>query len=83
MLNNDYLAIKKYIKTLCIDNLKDLCKNTGLSEYETKLIHEIYNDNTRIAISIKYHCCESKVYKDMRRAISKINDYMKRNKIKY
>lgn len=81
MNKKDYLTIKRYLKTLCLDSVKELCDNTGLSDMEIKLIIDLYNDSTRAGMCIKYNCCESKIYKDLKRAVAKINDYMKRNNL--
>lgn len=79
----EYLALKKYIKNICIESVEELCINTGLTEYETNLVRCINKDETRTAIGIKFGISESKIRKDFRKCFNKINDYMKRNNLPY
>lgn len=75
--------MKRYLRTLCIDSVMELCVNTGLTENEIKLVIDLYNDNTRAGMGVKYNCCESKIYKDIKKSFIKIDDYMKRNNLSY
>lgn len=74
----DYFEIKHNIKTMCRDNVLDLCNKVGLNEYETKLVLHINQDSTRVHTSLDMSVCQSKVSKDLRKIMTKINDYLKR-----
>lgn len=77
----DYHKIKRYIRSLCIDNVCDLATHVGLSEYETSLLQHINRNDTRTFISLKLNVSESKVSKDLRKVFTKVYDYLKRNDI--
>lgn len=79
----DYLKIRKYIKSLCLDNAKELCEKTGLNEYETNLIIYTNRNETRIYTAIQLGVCESKVSKDKNKAFRRIKDYLRKNNIEY
>lgn len=76
----EYFNIKHSIRSMCRDNVLDLCENVGLSEYETKLILHMNKDSTRVCIAMDLGVCESKVSKDNKKVITKINDYLKRQR---
>lgn len=78
MDRKNYHNIKRYIKTLCVDSIKELATNVGLTEYETKLLLCINKNDTRVHISLELGVSESKVTKDLRKMFIKINDYLKR-----
>ena len=74
----DYFDIKHSIKSMCRDNVIDLCNNVGLNEYETKLIMHINRDSTRVYTAMDMGICQSKVSKDLRKIMTKIDDHLKR-----
>lgn len=74
----DYFEIKRNIKSMCRDNVIDLCNNVGLNEYETKLIMHINRDSTRVYTAMNMGICQSKVSKDLRKIMTKIDDHLKR-----
>lgn len=74
----DYFDIKHNIKSMCRDNVVDLCNNVGLNEYETKLLLHINRDSTRVYTSMDMGVCQSKVSKDLRKVMTKVDDYLKR-----
>jgi hypothetical protein len=74
----DYFEIKHSIKSMCKDNALELCEKVGLSDYETKLISHMNKDSTRVRIAMDLGVCESKISKDNKKVITKINDYLKR-----
>ena len=78
MDRKDYHRLKRYIKTLCIDNVKDLANNVGLTEYETKLLVYVNKNDTRVHMSLELGVCESKLTKDLRKIFVKVQDYLKR-----
>jgi hypothetical protein len=79
----DYLKIRKYIQSLCLDNIKELSKNVGLTEYETTLIIHTNRNETRTYSAMQLGVCESKVSKDKNRAFKRIKDYLIKNNIQY
>ena len=79
----DYLRIRKYLQSLCLDNIKELCEQTGLTEYETNLIIHTNRNETRTYSSMKLGVCESKVSKDKNRAFKRIKDYLIKNDINF
>lgn len=84
MINKtDYLKIRKYLQSLCLDNIKELCEKTGLTEYETTLLIHTNRNETRTYSAMKLGVCESKVSKDKNRAFKRIKDYLKKNNIPY
>ena len=83
MLANEYLRIRRYIKTLCLDNVKELCEKVGLDEFDTNLVVHTNKDYTRVYTSIELGICESAVSKKKHKALTKIRDYLKRNNIQY
>lgn len=78
MDRKEYHKLKRYIKTLCIDNVNDLARNVGLTEYETKILTYVNKNDTRIHMSLELGVCESKLTKDLRKIFIKIQDYLKR-----
>ena len=79
----DYLKIRKYIQSLCLDNVKELCVNVGLSEYETNLMIYTNRNETRIKTAMDLGCCVSKISKDKNKAFKRIKDYLIKNDISY
>lgn len=74
----DYFNIKHNIKAMCKENVLELCEAVGLNEYETKLILHVSKDYTRVAMALNLGVCESKISKDLRKILTKINDHLKR-----
>lgn len=83
MRKENYLKIKHYIKSLCMDNVIELCNNTGLTEEEIKLVKHANRGDSRVFISLKMGMCESAVSKNTHKTFEKIRDYLKRNNIPY
>lgn len=79
----DYILIKNYVKSLCLDNVKDLCNKVGLNEYETNLMVYTNQNETRVYAAMQLGVCESKVSKDRNKIFRRIKDYLKRNNIEY
>ena len=79
----DYLKIRRYIQSLCLDNIKELSKNVGLTEYETTLIIHTNRNETRTYSAMQLGVCESKVSKDKNKAFKRIKDYLIKNNIPY
>lgn len=77
----DYFEIKHNIKSMCRDNVLELCEAVGLNEYETKLMVHMNKDSTRVHTSIDMGTCTSKISKDNKKVITKIYDYLKRQSI--
>lgn len=73
--------LKNYIRSLCLDSVKELCNNVGLNEYETSLLIHINRNDTRVHTAMTLGVCESKITKDTRKIFLKINDYLKRNNL--
>ena len=76
----DYFDIKHSIKGMCRNNVLELCEAVGLNEYETKLIMHINRDSTRVYTAMDMGICQSKVSKDLRKIITKIDDHLKRQR---
>lgn len=76
----DYFDIKHSIKSMCKDNALELCEKVGLTEYETKLIMHINRDSTRVCMAMDMGTCTSKISKDLRKIITKIDDHLKRQR---
>lgn len=74
----DYFEIKHNIKSMCRDNVLELCEAVGLNEYETKLIMHVNRDSTRVSTAMDMGTCTSKISKDLRKIMTKIDDYLKR-----
>lgn len=83
MRKENYLRVKHYIKSLCMDSVIELCENTGLTEQETELVKHINRGDSRVFISLKMGMCESAVSKNSHKTLEKIKDYMMRNNIPY
>lgn len=83
MRTNEYLRVRRYIKTLCLDNVKELCEKVGLDEFDTNLVVHTNKDYTRVCTSIELGICESAVSKKKHKAFTKIRDYLRRNSITY
>lgn len=83
MLAQQYLQIKHYIKSLCLDNVIELCVNTGLTDQEIELVKHINRGDTRVYTGLQMGMCESAVSKKSHQTFTKIRDYLKKNNIKY
>ena len=79
----DYLKIRKYLQSLCLDNIKELCEKTGLTEYETNLMIYTNRNEPRIKTSMDLGCCPSKISKDKNKAFKRIKDYLLKNDIDF
>lgn len=78
MTKQDYLLLKKYIISLCKDDVLELADKVGLNEYDTNLLLSLNKDESRIAACIRFGCCERKYTTDLRRIIGKIFNHFKR-----
>lgn len=78
MNRDEYFILKKYIKSICFDNAKDIASNVGLNDYETRLLLSLNKDNTRVATSMDMGICPWKYSQDLKKIINKIYDYKKR-----
>ena len=74
----DYFNIKHDIKAMCKENVLELCESVGLNEYETKLLLHINRESTRVYIAMDMGTCTSKISKDLRKILTKIDDHLKR-----
>jgi len=83
MRAQEYLKIRKYIKSICMDNLLELCEKVGLNDFETKLMVYTNRNETRVHTSIDLGVCESTVSKTKHKIFQRIRDYLKRNNIPY
>ena len=83
MRKENYLKIKHYIKSLCLDNVIELCEKTGLTEQETELVKYINKGDTRVYIGMQMGMCETHVSKTAHKIFTKIRDYMKKHDINY
>lgn len=75
LTKQEFLQIKRKIKSICLPSLLKLCNNVGLNEYEINLLKCINQDMSRVAISFKLGCSEWKISTDMRKIFTKIMDY--------
>ena len=73
-----FFELKSYIRSMCLDSVKELAHNVGLNEYETSLLVHINKNDTRVCTSMNLGVCESKVTKDTRKTFLKLQDYLKR-----
>ena len=78
MNKDEYSNIKKYIRSLCIDSVRELGTNVGLTDYEIKLLEHTNRNDTRIYTGLSLGVCESKVSKDLRKIFVKVYDYLQR-----
>jgi len=83
MLADQYLKVRKHIKSLCLDNVIELCERTGLTEQETELVKHINRGDTRVYIGMTMGMCESAVSKKAHKVFTKIRDYLRKNNIPY
>lgn len=74
----DYFKIKHEIREMCKDTALELCERVGLNEYETSIVIHINKDDTRVFTALTMGTCTSKISKDSKRVLSKIDDYQKR-----
>lgn len=78
MDRKEYQTVKKKIKEMCIDNVRELAKQVGLNDYETKILEMINHGDSRVQMSLALGCCESKLTKDSRKIFVRILDQIKR-----
>ena len=81
MDKKEYSNIKKYIRSLCIDSVRELGTNVGLTDYEIKLLEHINRNDTRVYISLSLGVCETKVSRDTKKTFVKVLDYLKKNNL--
>lgn len=75
--------VKRYIRSLCLDSVKELAHHVGLNEYETSLLIHINKNDTRVCTSLDLGFCEAKITRDTRKMFLKLNDYFERNGIQF
>lgn len=73
-----FFELKSYIRSMCLDSVKELAHNVGLNEYETSLLIHINKNDTRVCTSLDLGFCEAKITRDTRKTFIKIQDYLKR-----
>lgn len=78
MTKEDYLSLKKYIISLCKDDVLELADKVGLNQYDTELLLSLNRDDTRIKTCVNLGCCEKKYTTDLRRIMGKIFNHFKR-----
>lgn len=83
MRADEYLKVRRYIKTLCLDNVVEICERVGLDELDTKLVIHINKNYTRVHTALDLGMCESAVSKRKNKALTKVRDYLKKNNIDY
>ena len=83
MRKENYLKIKHYVKSLCLDNINELCTKTGLTSQEIELIQRVNRGDTRVCISLEMGMCESAVSKTCHKIFTKIKDYLIKNNIDF
>ena len=83
MRKDEYLKLRKYIKSLCIDSVIELCDKVGLDDFEKNLIIHLNKNYTRVYTSMTLGICESAVSKKKHKILARIKDYLKRNNIPY
>lgn len=70
-----YLETKRWVKSLCRTNLKQLCKNMELNEYETNLLMSYYDGRTLIEECMLSNISASKYTNDLKNICAKIYNY--------
>lgn len=78
MTKKEYHCTKNYIKSICVDSVREIASNVGLTRYETDMLISVNRGDSRVAIAIRLGACESKVSKDLRKIFTKVFDYLKR-----
>lgn len=78
MNRTQLFELKSYIRSMCLDSVKELAHNVGLNEYEESLLIHINKNNTRVCTSLDLGFCEAKITRDTRKTFIKILDYLKR-----
>lgn len=78
MNKQDYLSLKKHLISLCLDEINEIADKVGLNDYERNLVVHLNKGDTRIATCMDMGCCEKKYTKDLRRALGKIFNFLKR-----
>lgn len=83
MRADEYLKVRRYIKTLCLDSVKEICERVGLDEFDTNLVIHINKNYTRVHTSMTLGICESAVSKRKNKVLTRVRDYLKKNGINY
>lgn len=83
MRADEYLKVRRYIKTLCLDSVKEICEAVGLDEFDTNLVIHINKNYTRVYTSLALGICESAVSKRKNKALARVRDYLRKNNIPY
>lgn len=78
MTKQEYLQLKRYVKSVCTDTIDELSCQSGLTEYEHSLLLYLNKDTSRIKTCIDLGISEWKYTKDLQRALMKLGDYIKR-----
>lgn len=79
MSKQEYLQLKKELRNKCKTNVKEICHNAGLDDYEKALIDELYTKTKKINTCVRLGIGETKYTNDLKQALNKINDYLKRH----
>lgn len=76
MISKDvYLDTKRWVKCLCRTNLKQMCDNMELTDYERSLIIGYYDGETIVSQCMKLNISKGKYTYDLKTICSKIYDY--------
>lgn len=76
MISKDvYLDTKRWVKCLCRTNLKQLCDDMELTEYEKELIMGYYDNKTIINQCMNLNISKGKYTSDLKMICTKINNY--------
>lgn len=78
MTKEEYLNIKKYIKTLSRPTINDLCTSVGISESDKQLLYQLSENRTRTYTCINLGYSEWFYTESLKRIFVRINDYLKR-----
>ena len=71
----EYLDLKHEVKNMCRKNVLLMISDMGLSEEESTLLLRIYDNDTKVAISLDMNITERALTKRTRKLFEKINDY--------
>ena len=83
MRKENYLKVKHYVKSLCLDSVNELCNKIGLTEQEIDLMQRINRGDMRVCIGLEMGMCESAVSKNCHKVFTKIKDYLIKNNIDF
>ncbi len=76
MISKDvYLDTKRWVKCLCRTNLKQLCEDMELTEYEKKLIIGYHNGDTVVSQCMNLNISKGKYTNDLKLICTKIYNY--------